>query len=249
MKKNDIIPVWQSRAEPILHSEGLENLNKSRVLIFGLGGVGGACLEAIARAGIGEIAVVDPDTFSPSNLNRQILATRETIGREKATVARERVLAINPGCTVTALCAAYSPENANAFDLAYYDYVIDAVDDVRAKTELAVRCTEANIPLISCMGTGNKTDPTAFYITDISKTSGDPLARAVRIELRKRGINHLKVCISREKPAVPGLTDESGRRIPASVSFVPPVAGYVMAGEVIRTLAGLNTASDKEKTI
>lgn len=234
-----------SRTELLLGADAMAKLRAARVAVFGLGGVGGYVVEALARSGVGALDLVDHDTVSLSNLNRQILATRESVGRYKADAAAERVLSINPECVVRAHKCFYLPETAAAFDFSDYDYVVDAVDTVTAKLTLIEAARAAGTPVISSMGTGNKLDPTAFRVADISQTSVCPLARIMRKELRKRGIEHLKVVYSPEDPlrprgAVPEADRDSGRRdIPGSVAFVPSAAGLILAGEVIRELCGL----------
>ncbi len=232
-----------SRTELLLGEEALARLRAARVAVFGLGGVGGYAVEALARSGVGALDLVDHDTVSLTNLNRQILALESTVGRYKADVAAERVLAINPECRVRARRCFYLPETAREFDFREYDYVIDAIDTVTGKLALVMAAREAGVPIISSMGAGNKLDPTAFAVADISKTSVCPLARIMRKELRARGINHLKVVYSRETPLrplgeVPEEERDSGRRdIPGSVAFVPSAAGLILAGEVIKDLA------------
>lgn len=225
--------------------EGMEPLFRAHVAVFGVGGVGGHCAEALARSGVGAIDLIDNDTVSLTNLNRQIIALHSTLGRYKVDVMRERILDINPACRVRTWNTFYLPENADEFDLAPYDYVVDCMDTVTAKLELAQRCHSQGINLISSMGTANKLDPTKFVVTDISKTSMCPLARIIRKELRARGIRHLKVVYSTEE-ALPPRTDlpdaresTSKRQLPSSNSFVPGAAGLVLAGEVLRTLAGI----------
>ena len=238
------------RTRMLIGDEPLARLAKARVAVFGVGGVGGSCVEALARAGIGTLHLYDDDTVSESNLNRQLAALRSTIGRPKGEVLAERILDINPACQVKAIRMFYLPENADTVDLKQYDYVVDAVDTVAAKLELAVRCTAQNVPIISAMGSGNKLDPTAFVVTDLSKTQGCPLARVMRKELRKRGIQHLKVVYSTEEPRSPirpaqaeapaGGDTRPGtaarRDTPGSISFVPAAAGLVLASAVVRDL-------------
>ncbi len=241
------------RTRLLVGDEPLEKLSRARVAVFGVGGVGGFCLEALARAGIGTLHLYDDDTVSESNLNRQLIALHSTVGKPKVEVMAQRVLDINPACDVKAIPMFYLPDNADSVDLSQYDYVVDAIDTVAAKLELAVRCTALNIPLISAMGSGNKLDPTAFVVTDISKTQGCPLARVMRKELRKRGIQHLKVVYSQEEPLTPmappeeeAPADNNGTRppstarraTPGSISFVPGAAGLVLAGAVIREIGG-----------
>ena len=227
------------RTARLIGGEAVEKLAKSKVLLFGVGGVGSFAAEALARAGVGEITLVDGDTVALSNLNRQLVALRSTIGRSKAEVMAERIRDINPTCRVTPLQVFYGKDNPDAFDFSACDYVIDAIDSVTSKLLLAERCNLAGTPLISSMGTGNKLDPTKFVITDISKTHTCPLARVMRRELHKRGIDHLKVLYSLEPAHTPAEDETSSRRTPASISFVPPVAGMILAGEVICDLAGI----------
>ena len=238
------------RTRMLIGDAPLERLARAKVAVFGVGGVGGFCVEALARAGVGTLHLYDDDTVAESNLNRQIAALRSTIGRPKGEVLAQRVRDINPDCQVEAIRMFYLPENADSVDLAQYDYVVDAIDTVAAKLELAVRCTALGIPMISAMGTGNKLDPTAFVVTDISKTQGCPLARVMRKELRKRGIQHLKVVYSTEEPRTPirpaqaeapaGEDTRPGttarRDTPGSISFVPAAAGLVLASAVVREL-------------
>ena len=231
-----------SRLELMLGEEAVAKLKSSRVAVFGVGGVGGYVVEALARSGVGTLDLIDDDTVNLTNLNRQIIALHSTLGMHKVDAAKARILDINPDCIVNAHKTFFLPETAAQFDFAQYDYVVDAIDTVSGKIELAVRCQDAGVPLISCMGAGNKLDPTAFVVTDISKTSICPLARVMRRELKKRGIEHMKVVYSTE-PAQPqkGAPDESEagirRSVPASNAFVPAVAGLIAAGEVIKTLA------------
>ena len=227
------------RSAMLLGEGGIEKLTAAKVAVFGVGGVGGYVCEALARAGVGELHLFDNDVISLSNINRQIIALHSTVGRPKVEVMRERILDINPDCKVITHQVFYLPENADDFPLSNFDYVADAIDTVSAKIELAVRCTTAGVPLISAMGTGNKLDATRFVVTELAKTSGCPLARVMRRELKARGIGHLKVVYSTEEAKKPiSLTKEEGTRIPpASLPFVPPVAGLLMAGEIIRTLA------------
>ena len=230
------------RTQMLLGADALERLQKSRVAVFGLGGVGGYTVEALARAGIGQLDLIDNDTISLSNLNRQILATHSTVGMDKTEAAKKRVLDINPCCTVRTHKVFYTPETAEQFDFTQYDYIVDAIDTVTGKLALVERAYSANTPIICCMGTGNKLDASAFQVADISKTSMCPLARIMRKELGKRGIKHLKVVYSQEEAMTPkGWEEEAAaigkRQIPGSVSFVPGAAGLILAGEVIRDLA------------
>ena len=232
-----------SRMGLLLGEEALSRLEGARVAVFGLGGVGGYTVEALARAGIGHLDLIDSDTVSISNRNRQILATRSTLGLPKTEAARRRVLDINEEAKVTTWELFYNADTADRIDLGAYDYIVDAIDTVTAKLLLIPRAHEAGTPIISCMGTGNKLDPTAFQVTDISKTTMCPLARVMRKELGKRGIKHLKVVYSQEEAMTPhGAEEEMAalgkRQIPGSVSFVPGAAGLILAGEVIRDLTG-----------
>ncbi len=232
------------RSAGLIGTDGLERLSHARVAVFGVGGVGGAVCETLARAGVGAIDLFDSDTVSLSNINRQIIALHSTVGRAKVDVMKERIHDIAPDCRVETHQVFYLPENADAFPLSQYDYIADAVDTVSAKLELAVRATAAGIPIISSMGTGNKLDPTRFCVTDLSKTEGCPLSRVMRRELRARGILHLKVVYSTEPPLTPHYPDgvsDAGRTPPASLPFVPPVAGMILAGEIIKDLIGIKT--------
>ena len=232
-----------SRTRLLLGSYAMEKLNNARVAVFGLGGVGGYVVEALARSGVGALDLIDHDTISPTNINRQILATVDTVGIGKAEAAKQRVLSINPQIKVNAIQKFYGPDTADEFDFSQYDYVVDAIDTVTGKLALVTAAQAAGTPIISSMGTGNKLDPTRFQIADISKTSVCPLARIMRKECAKRGIQHLKVLYSTEDP-VPSdpsaLTDEElpeGRRaLPGSVAFVPSVAGLIIDGEVIKDM-------------
>lgn len=217
------------RTATLLGGAAMERLARGRVVVFGAGGVGGHAIEAIARCGVGSLHVVDNDTVSPSNINRQLLALHSTIGRYKADVAVERIGDINPQCEAKATHLFYLPENADAFDLSGYDYVVDCIDTVAAKVELAVRCQALGVPIISCMGAGGKLRPELFRVADIYATEMDPLARVMRGKLRQAGVRRLKVVYSPEKPVVVA-------RPPASIAFVPAAAGLVVAGEVIRDL-------------
>ena len=222
------------RTRMLLGSDAVEKLRQSRVLVFGLGGVGGYVCEALVRAGVGSLHLVDKDKVDITNLNRQIIATWDTIGMEKTEAMRQRLLSINPDMEITVSNCFYLPERAGEFDFGAYDYVVDAIDNVTAKVDLICRAREADTPVISSMGTGNKLDPTRFEIADISQTSVCPLAKAVRKALRDRGITDVKVLYSKEEPVRTGL------RTPASISFVPSAAGLIIAGEVIRDLTGFS---------
>ncbi len=226
-----------SRSAMLLGDTGMGNLKKSRIAVFGVGGVGGHAVEALIRSGVGKIDVYDCDTVSVSNINRQIIATEKTVGRAKVEVIKERILDINPACEVRTFNLFYSAENADGIDLSVYDYIIDAIDSVSSKLELIQRAQKSSVRIISSMGTGNKLDPTRLEVSDISKTSVCPLARVMRTELRRRGINHLKVVYSREEPIKAALDSETSRHAPGSVAFVPSVAGLIIAGEVIKDIA------------
>ena len=230
------------RTQMLLGTEALERLQKARVAVFGIGGVGGYTVEALARSGIGQLDLIDSDTVSVSNINRQILATHSTVGMPKVEAAKARVLDINPSCTVRTHAVFYTPETADRFDFTQYDYIVDAIDTVTGKLALVERAHAAGTPIICCMGTGNKLDATAFEVADISKTSMCPLARVMRRELGKRGIKHLKVVYSKEEALTPtGWEEEAAalgkRQIPGSVAFVPGTAGLILAGEVIKDIA------------
>ena len=232
------------RTQMLLGTEALERLQTARVAVFGIGGVGGYTVEALARSGIGQLDLIDSDCVSISNINRQILATHSTIGLPKVEAARRRILDINPGCMVRTHEIFYTPETAGQFDFSQYDYIVDAIDTVTGKLALVERANAAGTPIICCMGTGNKLDASAFEVADISKTSMCPLARIMRKELGKRGIKHLKVVYSKEEALTPtGWEEEAAalgkRQIPGSVAFVPGAAGLILAGEVIKDLAKL----------
>ena len=226
-----------SREALLLGDDAVERLGQRRVAVFGVGGVGGYTVEALARAGIGALDLIDPDRISESNMNRQLIAGLDTLGQLKVEALARRLAQIAPDCRVTCHPLFYLPENADSLDLRCYDYVVDAVDTVSAKLELAVRCQALGIPLISAMGAGNKLDPSRFVITDIYKTQTCPLARVMRRELRKRGVRALQVCYSTEEALQPRQADGTPSRTPGSISFVPSVAGLMLAGEVVRRLA------------
>lgn len=235
---------WK-RTAMLLGEDAVQKLQNARVAVFGLGGVGGYAVEALARSGIGALDLIDNDSIGLSNLNRQILATHTTLGLPKTEAAKARVLDINPHCAVTTYEVFYTPETAGQFDFTKYDYIVDAIDTVTGKLCLAERAAAANVPIISSMGTGNKLDPSAFQVADISKTSMCPLARVMRRELGRRGIKHMKVVYSQEEAMEPKGWEEEARelgkrQIPGSVSFVPGAAGLLLAGEVIRDLAGFS---------
>ena len=231
-----------SRTAFLLGEDAMERLSKARVAVFGLGGVGGYVVEALARGGIGALDLIDNDTVSRSNINRQILATYATVGMPKVEAARERLLQINPELQIRTYQTFYTPATAEGFDFTQYDYIVDAIDTVTGKLALVERAAAAGTPIICCMGTGNKLDPTRFEVADISKTSMCPLARVMRKELGKRGIKHLKVVYSQEEALTPAGAEEEmkalgKRQIPGSVSFVPGAAGLILAGEVIKDIA------------
>ena len=244
-----------SRTQLLLGQDGMERLYNARVAVFGIGGVGGYVCEALVRSGVGAFDLVDDDKVCLTNLNRQILATRKTVGKYKVDVAEERIHDINPDAVVNTYKTFYMPDTADQFDFSQYDYVVDAIDTVKGKLELVMQAQATGTPIISCMGAGNKLDPTRFRVADIYKTSGCPLARVMRTALRKRGVKHLKVVYSDEIPTRP-IEDMSiscrshcicppgakhkcteRRDIPGSAAFVPSVAGLIIAGEVVKDLA------------
>ena len=218
-----------SRTAQILGNENVEKLFDKHVIVFGVGGVGGYVVEALVRSGVGNISIVDNDVVNESNINRQIIAFHSTIGMQKVEVLKNRILDINPDCQVFVHNQFFLPENSNDFDFSIYDYVVDAVDTVTAKIEIIKKAKESNVPVISSMGTGNKLNPVGFKVSDISKTKVCPLARVMRNELKKRGISKVKCVYSEENPVIQTKT-------PASVAFVPPVAGLLIASEVIEDL-------------
>ena len=229
------------RTAMLLGEEAVERLKNARVAVFGIGGVGGYTVEALARAGIGRIDLIDNDEVSRSNINRQLLATHSSVGMPKVEAARIRILDINPDCVVRTHQVFYTPETADRFDFREYDYIVDAIDTVTGKLALVERAYAAGTPIICSMGTGNKLDPAAFQVADISKTSMCPLARIMRKELKKRGINHVKVVYSQEEALTPAVDQEElertgKRQNPGSTAFVPGAAGLILAGEVIRDL-------------
>lgn len=247
-----------SRTISLVGEEKMDRLRHARVAVFGIGGVGGYVVEALARSGIGALDLIDHDKVALSNLNRQIIALHSTIGLYKADVARDRVLDINPECNVTVHRAFFLPETADRFDFAGYDYVVDAIDTVSGKIELILKAQSARTPVISCMGAGNKLDPSAFRVADIYSTNVCPLAKVMRRELKKRGVKKLKVVYSEEKPLTPAQTEpeasvktgtednqmgQKRRQTPGSMSFVPGAAGLVLAGEVIRDLMEMPSQS------
>ena len=229
------------RTAALLGMSAIEKLHRAHVAVFGIGGVGGYVCEALARAGVGELTLIDNDTVSLSNINRQIIALHSTVGRQKTEAMAERIADINPNCIVHTANVFYLPETANALPLDSYTYVVDAVDTVSAKLELAVRAHRAGVPLISSMGTGNKRTPLGFRVTDLSKTAGCPLARVMRRELKQRGITHLKVVYSEEPAALPASNaplpqGNSKKTPPASLPYVPGAAGLIIASQVVEDL-------------
>lgn len=247
-----------SRTEMLIGTEALDKLSKSKVSVFGIGGVGTYVVEGLVRAGVGRFVLVDDDLICLTNINRQLHATRKTVGKPKVEVMKERILDINPKAEVVTYQRFYLPENADEMIGDDYDYIVDAIDTVTGKIDLVVKAKEKGIPIISCMGAGNKLDPTRFEVADIYKTSVCPLSRVMRYELRKRGIDSLKVVYSREVPQKPVETEGSScsmncicpkgtarkctvrHQIPGSISFVPSVAGLIIAGEVVKDIIGLN---------
>ena len=223
----------------LVGEDGVRKLSEKTVAVFGLGGVGSFVCEALARGGIGHLILVDNDTVAESNLNRQLVALHSTLGKKKTEVAKARVFDINPAAKVETYEMFYMPDTADEIDLSVCDFVVDAIDTVTAKLELAVRCDRLGVPCISCMGTGNRLDATKFCVTDINKTDTCRLARVMRRELRKRGVKKLKVVYSKAEPNPPTPDPSKRKQTPGSISFVPPVAGMICAGEVIRTLLGI----------
>ena len=245
MQTAPLIPAEHVRTAALIGEEGLFALQNASVAVFGVGGVGGHLAEALARAGVGRIHLIDRDTVSLSNINRQAVALHSTVGRPKVEVMAERIKDINPSCAVTATVAFYLPETAHEFDLSGYDFVADCVDTVSAKLELAVRCEAEGTPLIAAMGAGNKLHPERFRISDISKTDTDPLARIMRRELKKRGVHRL-LCVWSDEPPLPAnITGDDGRPAPASISFTPSAMGLIMAGEIIRRLSSPRTPNEE----
>jgi tRNA A37 threonylcarbamoyladenosine dehydratase len=251
-----------SRTQLLFGEEGMDKLYKAHVAVFGIGGVGGYTVEALARSGIGTLDLIDDDRVCLTNLNRQLHATRKTVGQYKVDVAEQRILEINPAATVYKYKTFYAPQTADQFDFTQYDYVVDAIDTVTGKLELVEQAYRVGVPIISCMGAGNKLDPTAFEVTDLYKTSMCPLARVMRRELKKRGIPKLKVVYSKE-PAMTPIEDMSiscrahcicppgtarkctqRRQVPGSNAFVPSVAGLILAGEVVKDLSGVRPRTD-----
>lgn len=221
-----------SRTEKVIGKDGIDKLEKSHIAVFGAGGVGGYAIEALVRSGVGHLDVIDKDIVDITNLNRQIIATMDTVGRDKVDVVKERALSINPEIDINGIKCFFLPETADQFDFKKYDYVIDAIDNVTAKTELILRCQAVNTPIITCLGTGNKMDPSKLAITDIYKTNVCPLARAMRQQMRKNGVKKLDVLYSTENPIIP----ENEPRTPGSLAFVPASAGLLIASFVVRKL-------------
>ena len=231
------MPEQFSRTELLLGHEAMEKLAGSRVAVFGIGGVGGYVVEALARSGVGALDLIDNDKVALSNINRQIIATMKTVGMYKVDAAKERILDINPGCKVTTYKIFYMPDTADEFDFTQYDYVVDAIDTVTGKLTIIENAKKAGVPVISSMGAGNKLDASAFEVADLYKTSVCPLAKVMRRECKKRGIRSLKVVYSKEEPVKPSaVLAEGGRNIPGSIAFAPSSAGLVIAGEVIKDL-------------
>ena len=222
-----------SRTEMLIEEQGIEKLKNAKIAVFGIGGVGSYVVEGLARAGIGKFVLVDNDVVSLSNINRQIIATHKTIGIPKVEVAQKRILEINPNARIQIYKEFFMPNTEGILDSSI-DYIVDCIDTVTAKIELVLRANKLSIPIISCMGTGNKLDPTKFEISDIYKTSVCPLAKVMRKELKTRGINSLKVVYSKEEPIKHKNTENEKNRVPGSISFVPSVAGLIIAGEVIK---------------
>lgn len=229
------------RTGTLLGAEAMEKIFHAKVAVFGIGGVGSFAAEALARSGVGHLVLVDKDVVSVSNLNRQLIATYDTIGKQKTTVMKERILSIHPQAVVEEHCCFYGKENAEEFDFSNYTYVVDAIDTITSKILLIENAKKAGVPVISCMGAGNKLDPTAFQVADISKTSVCPLAKIMRKELKNRGVEGVKVVYSKEPPIKPAESKEikpqGKHQTPGSISFVPSVAGLILAGEVICDLA------------
>ena len=223
------------RTKILIGDEGLEKIKNAKVAVFGVGGVGSFVVEALARAGVGNFVLIDKDQVSLSNINRQLIATHKTIGKLKVDVAKERILSINPEAKVETFAEFFMPGNTNILNNSI-TYIVDAIDTVTAKIELVMQAQKLGVPIISSMGTGNKLNPCLFEITDIYKTQVCPLAKVMRKELKQRGVKHLKVLYSKEEPKKSGIIGENGKAIPGSISFVPSVAGLIIAGEVIKDL-------------
>ena len=236
-----------SRTEMLIGAEGVDRLANARIAVFGIGGVGGYAVEALARSGIGALDLIDHDTVSVSNINRQILADHSTLGKQKTEVARERIARINPRTAVRTYPVFYLPEENGAnFDFTQYDYIIDAIDTVTGKIGLVLQARAAGVPIISAMGAGNKMDPAAFCVSDIYQTSGCPLAKIMRHELRKRGIERLKVVYSSETPVRmrKEMAEKEMRQPPGSIAFVPSVVGLIMAGEAVKDIIGFKKETE-----
>jgi len=239
MEREDMEESQFSRTELLLGEKSVEKLAKKRIAVFGVGGVGGFVCEGLVRAGIGEIDIIDKDTVSVSNLNRQLIALHSTVGQNKVDVLEKRLKDINPKLILRKYKCFFLPETSDNFDFKQYNYVVDAIDTVTGKIELVLKAEEAGVPIISAMGAGNKLDPTAFQMADIYKTSVCPLARVMRRELKKRGIEKLKVVYSKEEPVKPVFA-EGEETVPGSVSFVPSVMGLIIAGEIVKELLSLS---------
>lgn len=233
-----------ARTEMLIGEEAMNRLKEAKIAVFGVGGVGGYVIEALARSGVGALDLIDNDVVSESNINRQIIATRKTIGQYKTEVMRERIMDINPDCKVRTYNTFFLPETKEDFDFSEYTYVVDAIDTVAAKIALVLACQEVNTPIISSMGTGNKLNPTMLEIGDIYKTSVCPLARVMRYELKKRGVKRLKVLFSKELPIKPAASEEKlspGKRaVPGSTAFVPSAGGLIIASEIVRDIVKIN---------
>ena len=240
------MPEWLSRTQLLYKEEAMKKLKASRVAVFGVGGVGGYVVEALARSGVGALDLIDNDKVCESNINRQIIATRKTIGQYKVDAAKERVLDINPDCIVREYKVFFLPETEDQFDFTEYDYVVDAIDTVTGKLSIIEKAKKANVPVISAMGAGNKVNPSMFEVADIYETSVCPLAKVMRKELKKRGIESLKVVYSKEEPIKPAESaenidnDTKRRSIPGSTAFTPSVAGLIIAGEIVNDLAKIH---------
>lgn len=230
---------FYERTARMLGEEAVEKLKNARIALFGLGGVGGHAAEALARAGVGHLTLVDGDTVSESNMNRQLFAVQSTVGLPKTEAAKRRLSDINPSIKIDARPLFVTADNLSEFDFSSYDYIIDAIDTVSSKIAIIMAAKETDTPIISCMGAGNKLDPTAFRVADIYKTSVCPLARVMRLELRRRGVKKLRVVYSEEPPVKVEKEIVNGKPVPGSVSFVPSVAGLILAGEAIKAIAGI----------
>ncbi len=240
------MPNQFTRTEMLLGSEAVHKLKQCRIAVFGIGGVGGYTVEALARSGVGTLDLIDNDTVSLTNINRQIIALHSTVGMNKTEAAKKRLLDINPNIKINTYNTFFTPENSGEFNFSQYDYIVDAIDTVSGKIELAVQADKANVPIISSMGAGNKLDPTRFEVSDIYKTSVCPLARVMRRELKKRNIRKLKVVYSKEEALSPKCEsdEDSGmkRQTPASIAYIPSVVGLIIAGEVINDITSQQTS-------